>query len=87
MVLENNVVVEVKGRLTVEDRFKMLKVKEQWPELRIRFVFKRDDWLTKSKKHKYSHWCKKNNFKYAIGRIPKSWANEEHRALPAGLIK
>jgi hypothetical protein len=76
MELENGIIIEVKGRLTLEDRKKMLHVKEQYPELDIRFVFKIDNWLTKTKKHKYSDWCKKHDYPFAIGGIPKAWAKE-----------
>ena len=38
-LLPNGIYLEVKGRLTVEDRRKMLAVKKSNPELDIRFVF------------------------------------------------
>jgi hypothetical protein len=74
-VLQNGVIVEVKGRLTLADRQKMVMVRDQHPELDIRFVFKTDNWLTNAKKNKYSDWCEANGFQYAFGAIPKSWQN------------
>ncbi|WP_295789405.1 endonuclease I [uncultured Veillonella sp.] len=76
-ILSNGIIIEAKGLFLPEDRTKHLKVKEQHPELDIRFVFQADQWLTKSKKNKYSDWCKKNGFKYHIGdRVPIEWINE-----------
>lgn len=86
LLLDNNIIIEIKGILSLEDRFKMLQVQEQWPELDIRFVFKTDGWLTKAKKHKYSEWCEKNNYKYAFERIPTTWAKETNKVLPNELL-
>jgi len=78
---KGRLIIESKGRFTVEDRKKMIKVKEQNPKEDIRFVFQYDSYLTKvgktkegkrkpkeetAKKPKYSDWCKKNGFQYHI---------------------
>jgi hypothetical protein len=78
-VLANGILIEVKGRLTREDRVKMILVRDQNPQLDIRFVFKEDGWLTKTKTTRYSEWCKNNNFKYAFERIPIQWTRERAR--------
>lgn len=72
-VLPNGILVETKGRFTSQDRSKHLLVKAQHPELDIRFVFMRDQYLNKVSSTKYSDWCKKYNFKYAVGGIPNEW--------------
>ena len=81
-ILENNIIIEVKGHFVLKDRQKMLWVKEQWPLLDIRFVFKENGWLTKKHKHRYSDWCDKHGFQYSVGRIPKKWAKEPNKILP-----
>lgn len=68
--------IETKGRFTSKDRTKMLAVKAAFPNDDFRMVFMRDNYLYKGSKTKYSDWCKKNGFKYAVGHVPKSWIKE-----------
>lgn len=70
--------------LDSEARGKMLKVKRQYPELDIRFVFPKDFKLEGLKTTpKASKWCEKNGFKYHIGNtIPESWFKEEGQISP-----
>ena len=74
-VLPNGVILEAKGRLTQADRVKHLLLKEQHPEIDIRFVFKVDNKLSASSKTRYSEWCDKNGFLYCFvdDGIPKEW--------------
>ena len=37
------------------------------------FLFMQDNFLTKSRKKKYSTWCEQQGITYAIGSIPKEW--------------
>lgn len=76
-VLQNGVIVEVKGRLTVHDRTKMLKVREQHPDLDIRFVFAFDNKLNPKSKTRYSDWCDKHGFLYAFGTVPEEWDTDD----------
>lgn len=78
--LKNMIVIETKGRLTASDRKKMLWVKENNPEIDIRFVFPNNSILSKAKKgrdggkYRYSDWCEDNGFPYFIGtEPPKKW--------------
>lgn len=68
--------IETKGRFTSNDRRKHLAIKAQHPDLDIRFVFMRNNTLSKVSKTKYSDWCDKHNFKWAIGSVPKEWLDE-----------
>jgi hypothetical protein len=72
--------IETKGRFLSSDRTKMLLVMEQNTynpsHLDIRLVFMKDLPLYKGSKTKYSDWCKKYGFKYAIGSVPKAWLKE-----------
>lgn len=76
-ILSNGIIVEAKGLFLPEDRTKHLKVKEQHPTLDIRFLFMKDQRISRGSKTKYSDWCKKHGFKYAIGEhIPQAWIEE-----------
>jgi hypothetical protein len=72
--LANGIIVETKGRFVPSDRAKHLLIKEQYPELDIRFVFSNSKTkLNKGSKTTYGDWCIKHGFKYADGLIPKDW--------------
>ena len=78
----NPVYVEYKGYFSPEDRRKMKAVRLANPELDIRFVFMKDNLLTKRRKMKYSDWCKRNGYPhyYVVGSgdeyLPKEWVKE-----------
>ena len=76
--LSNGIIVEAKGRWTLEDRKKIVLVIEQNPKLDLRMLFQRDQVLNKGAKTKYSSWCEKRGIPYAVGKvIPEEWMNEE----------
>ena len=69
--------VETKGIFDVEDRQKHLLIRQQRPDLDIRFVFTNPQArLSKISKTTYASWCEKHGFLYAKGLIPKEWINE-----------
>lgn len=72
----NNIIIEAKGVFDSDDRRKHLAIKEQHPDLDIRFVFLRDNKLKRGAKMSYSDWCEYHGFKYAIGEIPEEWLQE-----------
>ncbi len=75
--LPNGIRVETKGRFVLADRKKHLLVKQQHPELDIRFVFTNSkNKINKKSKTTYADWCDKNGFKYADKVIPEEWFNE-----------
>lgn len=77
-ILPNGIYVEVKGRLTLADRQKMVWVKNSNPDLDIRFVFQRkNNYIRKGSKTTYAEWAEKNGFPYAEGTIPDEWLNEK----------
>ena len=77
-LLSNGIIIESKGRFLVADRLKHLWVKEQHPELDIRFIFSNSKAkLSKTSKTTYGMWCDKYGFKYADREIPKSWIMEK----------
>lgn len=72
--LKNGVIIEAKGFLKPSDRRKMLAVKDQHPELDIRFVFQRNNPLSKGSKHTYLSWAEKHGFPACVWpNIPPDW--------------
>lgn len=75
--LPNGIIIETKGRLMTEDRQKHILVKQQHPELDIRFVFSNSkSRISKTSATTYGMWCEKHGFLYADKRIPEAWLNE-----------
>lgn len=82
IVLSNGIIIELKGYFRAEDRNMHKLIREQHPELDIRFVFM----SSKNKIHKnstttYGSWCDKYEFKYADKEIPESWLKEPYKEL------
>ncbi len=76
-VLANGIIIETKGRFVSNDRRKHKEIKDQYPDLDIRFVFSNSNQkLYKGAKSSYGDWCKKNGFKYADKLIPDEWLEE-----------
>jgi hypothetical protein len=76
-VLANGIIVETKGRFITSDRQKHLMIKEQHPDLDIRFVFSNpNSKLYKGSKTTYAGWCDKHGFKWAKEEIPLEWIKE-----------
>lgn len=72
--LPNGIFVETKGRFVVEDRKKHILIKQQHPELDIRFVFQNSkNKIRKGSKTTYADWCEKYGFIYADKVIPLEW--------------
>lgn len=80
-VLPNGIIVETKGRFLTEDRQKHLLVKQQHPELDIRFVFSNSRArISKQSTTTYGQWCEKNGFPHADKEIPEAWLKDIPRA-------
>lgn len=76
-VLPNGIIVETKGRLITADRQKHLLIKQQHPELDIRFVFGNSrNRINKGSPTTYADWARKNGFKFADRSVPKEWLSE-----------
>lgn len=75
--LPNGIFIETKGRFVTEDRKKHILIKEQHPELDIRFVFQNSkNKIRKGSKTTYADWCVKYGFKFAEKSIPLEWVKE-----------
>ena len=80
VLLDNGIIVETKGRFMVADRQKHLMIKEQRPDLDIRFVFSNSKArISKTSQTTYAEWCDKHGFKYADKYIPEEWFDESPR--------
>jgi hypothetical protein len=87
-VLDNGIIIETKGIFDNEDRRKHIAVREQHPELDIRFVFSNANAkLYKGAKTTYADWCDKQGFQYAHRVIPEDWLKEEGNPLRSTKIK
>jgi hypothetical protein len=76
--LPNGIIIETKGMFTLEDRKKHLLIKDQHPELDIRFVFQRSKApIRKGSPTTYADWCDRNGFLYADKLIPDEWLKEK----------
>tara|TARA_R100000458_G_scaffold57029_1_gene62619 strand:+ start:394 stop:753 length:360 start_codon:yes stop_codon:yes gene_type:complete len=72
--LPNEIILEAKGFFKPSDRRKMLAIKHQYPDLDIRFVFQRNNTLSKNSKTTYGDWATKHGFLWCIHpHIPPDW--------------
>ena len=69
--------IETKGRFVSADRQKHLLIKEQHPEIEIRFIFSNPNaTLDKRSKTTYGMWCEKNGYRYCSIKdheVIRSW--------------
>lgn len=87
-ILPNGIIVEAKGLFEVADRKKHLLIKEQYPDLEIRFVFSNPrNKIYKGSKTSYADWCEKNGYKYAQSYIPSEWILDKKKYPTKGLVK
>lgn len=68
--------LETKGLWTVADRKKHLLIKKEHPDVDIRLMFQRDNYIRKGSKTKYSDFCRKNNIKWCVGELDWDWFDE-----------
>ena len=71
--LENDVIIESKGRFTASDRRKMVAVKRLHPDLDIKMLFMRDNKIHKNSSTTYTMWCEANGFDYSVGEFKEEW--------------
>lgn len=75
--LANGIIVETKGIFDATDRAKHVYVKEQYPDLDIRFVFTRSKApIAPGAKTSLADWCVAKGFKFADKLIPVEWMRE-----------
>ena len=74
--LPNGIIIEAKGKWTIEDRKKMVNVIEQNPNLDIRMLFQHNNKLNKRAKQRYTDWCEQRGIRYAVGAVPEDLLKE-----------
>lgn len=75
--LPNGIYIETKGRFVLADRQKHILIKQQNPNLDIRFIFQNaKNKIRKGSKTTYADWCEKNGFLYSEKVIPPEWLGE-----------
>ena len=78
-IIKNNIYIEAKGKLTWEDREKMIWVKEQHPDKDIRILFMNaSNKIRKGSPTTYGDWATKNGF---------IWADYKTLGIPKERIK
>ena len=71
---ESKIYIETKGRLTTNDRVKHLLIKDQYPDLDIRFVFvNANNKISRTSKTTYANWCDRHKFLWAESLVPMEW--------------
>jgi len=74
----NGIVVESKGIFPTADRHKHLLIKNQYPDLEVRFVFSNpNSRISKQSSTTYADWCVKFGFRYAKLLTPVAWIHED----------
>ena len=87
-ILSNGIIIEAKGYFRSADQRKHKLIKEQHPELDIRFVFTNlYAKLYKGSKTTYAQWCEKNNFLASHRIIPKEWLTEKGKEIKLSVIR
>ena len=75
---EQDIYIEAKGNLDKGDRVKMQLIKQQHPELDIRFVFQRaQNKIYRGSKTTYADWANRYGFPWAEGGIPEEWFKDD----------
>ena len=72
-VLDNGIIIEAKGFFRYLEQRMHRTIKEQHPELDIRFVFSNINSKVQRSKLTCGEWCEKHNFQYAQENIPIEW--------------
>ncbi len=87
-LLPNGIFVETKGLWESDDRKKHLLIKEQYPDLDIRFVFTSSrSKLYKGSPTSYAEFCEKRGIKFADKLIPAEWLKEPKKGVPFDKLK
>ena len=72
-ILDNGVIIEAKGFFRYLEQRMHRSIKEQHPELDIRFVFSNINSKVQRSKLTCGEWCEKHNFQYAQESVPIEW--------------
>ena len=77
---EKDFFIETKGLFTSSDRKKMRFIKEQHPDLDIRFIFSNSKQrISKKSKTTYAMWCDRHDFLWSDKVVPKEWLRKKKK--------
>lgn len=86
-VLHNGILIEAKGLLDLDDRKKHLLIKQQYPDLDIRFVFSSHRTkISPTSKTTVAEWADKNGILWSEKVIPAAWLREKKKPFPEGAL-
>lgn len=86
ILMAQGIVIESKGRFLIDDRKKHLYIREQYPDLDIRFVFSSAKTkIATGAKMTVGEWADKYGFKWAVKSIPPAWLNERNDTSRAAM--
>lgn len=86
--LSNGITVESKGRMVTSDRQKHKWLKEQYPDLDLRFVFSNPrTTISKKSKTTYAMWADSHGFQWAAKKIPQEWIDEPVNEKSLAVLK
>jgi|TARA_R100000093_G_scaffold55615_2_gene28774 predicted nuclease of restriction endonuclease-like RecB superfamily len=75
-ISDNDFYIEVKGRLMQSDRVKHILIKDQNPDLEVKFLFyNAKQKIYKGSKTTNAKWAEKHGFDWAEQKMPKEWFN------------
>lgn len=76
-VRDQDIIIESKGKFDQAGRSMMASVREEYPTLDIRFIFQRNNKISRSSKTRYSDWADRHGFPHYIVKggiyIPDEW--------------
>ena len=75
-ILSNGIIIEAKGYFRSADQRKHKLIKEQHPDLDIRFVFQKASARVQGSQMTCAQWCDTYKFQYSETYIPKNWIDE-----------
>ena len=87
-ILDNGIILEVKGFWSTADRRKHVEIQKQHDTLDIRMVFENSKRkIRKGSNTTYGDWCKKKDILYCNRVIPRSWLKEKLIFMPPTIIE
>lgn len=88
ILLPNGIFVELKGLWEADDRKKHMLLREQYPDIEIRFVFSSSRTkIYKGSPTSYGEFCEKRGILFADKLIPVEWIKEPLRVVPFDKLK
>ena len=86
-IIKGWLVVQTIGRLTPADRQKYRLIKEQHPDLDLRFIFRSAGTHISSKSNTtYGLWATRYGYKWAVQSVPKAWLKEPVNAASKAVV-